>query len=83
MRLMDASYSLLEAMRASKTSEIKISDGITFRRDCWGADFYNGRNNQPLIYEDLTNRAIISEVIKSMQTQAEILRKSKESALVK
>ena len=81
IKIIDASYLLLEAMRANRINEIQISDGVTFKRDCWGADFYNGQGSQPLTYGDLKERKIVPELIKSMREQTDRLRTSKETAL--
>ena len=83
IKLMDASHSLLEAMTASSVMDCKIPvlEGVTYRRDGWGANFYNGNNHQPLTYKDLASRATVSQIVESMNVQTERLRASRESAL--
>lgn len=74
--LIEASQYLFEAMKISGTSECRILDleGVTYRRDCFGTgNFYNGRNNQPLTYNEIVSKASISQITNSMRTQEQRL----------
>lgn len=83
VRLMEASHSLFEAMMTSSVMDCKIPslEGVTYRRDEWGANFYNDNNHQPIAYKDLVSRATVSQIVDSMNLQAERLHISAESAL--
>ncbi len=70
--LIEASQYLFDALKISGTFECRIPalDGVTYQRDCFGnGNFYNGRNNQPLTYDEIASKAPISQIITSMRTQ--------------
>jgi len=71
-------------MRSKGVTECKIPalEGVTYRMDGWGnGNFYNGNNNQPLTYGEISSRAAVPKIAESMRSQAQALCASAESAL--